>query len=120
MAALEGKERERLVALLGMTGSDGDGEALNAARLANKFLKDRKMTWSEVIGTIVIVEKEVVKAPSKSAKNKDHQLLAQEILDRVGMRLTNKEHSFVSDMINWNVPTERQLDWLKTIYDRYL
>lgn len=40
MAALDNTTRTRLVRLLGMIGSQHDGEALNAARLANKLVRD--------------------------------------------------------------------------------
>lgn len=117
MAPLEGKDRDRLVALLGMMGSDGDGEALNAARLAVKFLKDRKMTWAEVIGGVTIVEKVINAAPQRTMK--DHQEMARDILSTYGHDLRAKEYSFVEDMINWNNPTPKQMDWLRTIYERY-
>jgi hypothetical protein len=41
-------DRERLARLLGMIGSCHDGEALNA-RLADRFIRERGLTWSEVI-----------------------------------------------------------------------
>lgn len=48
--ALTPNDRERLIKLLGMIGSNADGEALNAARLAHKLLQDRGMTWRQVVG----------------------------------------------------------------------
>lgn len=38
----------RFVALLGMLGSDADGERANAAALASKMLKDDQLTWGEI------------------------------------------------------------------------
>ncbi|UEM08225.1 hypothetical protein JL101_036400 (plasmid) [Skermanella rosea] len=40
---------DRLAKLLGMTGSDYDGEALAAARKANALLKTAGLTWADVI-----------------------------------------------------------------------
>lgn len=40
----------RLIQLLGMMGSDHDGEVLNAARLAQRVLTDHKLQWGDVIG----------------------------------------------------------------------
>jgi hypothetical protein len=34
---------------MGMTFSTGDGEALNAVRLANRMLEAEQMTWAEVL-----------------------------------------------------------------------
>lgn len=40
---------DRLVRLLGMTGSDSDGEALTAIRMAGKLLAELKLTWADVL-----------------------------------------------------------------------
>jgi hypothetical protein len=42
---------KRFIAIVGMLGSDGQGERANAAALATKMLKDWDLTWDEVIGT---------------------------------------------------------------------
>lgn len=42
-------DRERLVKLLGMTGSAHDGEALNAIRLANTELQKAGATWETLL-----------------------------------------------------------------------
>jgi hypothetical protein len=41
--------RERLARILGMMGSDHDGEALAAARLAERLRREADATWSEII-----------------------------------------------------------------------
>jgi hypothetical protein len=41
--------RLRLSRLLGMLGSAHDGEALNAARLADKLVRGAGLTWHEVL-----------------------------------------------------------------------
>lgn len=46
---LSPQDRHRLARLLGMTGSAHDGEALNAARLADRLLKDRGVTWTDAV-----------------------------------------------------------------------
>jgi hypothetical protein len=35
-----------------------------------------------------------------------------------GALLSEKERKFVSDMLTWGKPSEKQLDWLSKIYDR--
>ncbi len=42
---------KRFIAIVGMLGSDGQGERANAAALATKMLKEADLTWDEVIGT---------------------------------------------------------------------
>jgi hypothetical protein len=35
-----------------------------------------------------------------------------------GARLSEKEQKFIRDMINWRKPSEKQLKWLKDIFER--
>jgi hypothetical protein len=42
-------ERERLIQLMGMTGSHFDGEAVNALRLAGQILEKHKLSWRELL-----------------------------------------------------------------------
>lgn len=42
------EKRIRLIQLLGMMGSDHDGEKLNAARLVMRLLGEEGLTWQEV------------------------------------------------------------------------
>jgi hypothetical protein len=45
--------RLRLARLLGMIGSDHDGEALNAARMADRLVREKGLTWDDVIAPVV-------------------------------------------------------------------
>ncbi len=49
-ALLSSTERERLVKLLGMLGSAHDGERASAGLLASRLLRDRGLTWDQVVG----------------------------------------------------------------------
>jgi hypothetical protein len=49
MTGLAAADRQRLAKLLGMAGSQHDGEALNAARLANRMVRERGITWFDVM-----------------------------------------------------------------------
>jgi hypothetical protein len=40
-----------LLPSLGMVGSDHDGEALNAARAADKLIKEHNLTWAEALSS---------------------------------------------------------------------
>lgn len=46
---LSAKDRDRLASLLGLFSSHFDGEILNAARLAEKLVKNAGETWESVI-----------------------------------------------------------------------
>lgn len=39
--------------LMGMTGSDADGEALNALRMANRLLKKSDLSWADILDRCV-------------------------------------------------------------------
>jgi len=47
--ALDPTTANRLIKLLGMTGSMFDGEAVAAIRKANALLRDKGLTWADVI-----------------------------------------------------------------------
>jgi hypothetical protein len=42
-------ERKRLVALLGMLGSNSEGERDNAARMAEAFRRQHGVTWTDLV-----------------------------------------------------------------------
>lgn len=54
MNTLAASDRERLARLLGMLGSDHDGEALNAARMADRLVRDHGITWFDAITAPVV------------------------------------------------------------------
>lgn len=43
-------ERRRLTAILGMLGSNSAGERDNAARMAEDFRRQHRLTWDELLG----------------------------------------------------------------------
>jgi len=48
--ALSSPERAKLIGILGMLGSAHDGERAAAGLLATRMLRDRGITWSDLIG----------------------------------------------------------------------
>lgn len=49
MSALAEADRHRLTRLLGMLGSDFDGEVASAGRLADKMVRAAGLTWPDII-----------------------------------------------------------------------
>lgn len=47
-------DRDRLIKLLGLLGSDHEGERGNAARMASDLLRGAGLTWAEVIAKVPI------------------------------------------------------------------
>jgi hypothetical protein len=104
---LDPRHGERLARLLGMMGSSHDGEALNAARMADKFVRDHGLTWHQVVNVPIAV-------PG------DAQQLARAILRDHCSSLNERELSFVYSMTRWRrPPTAKQRQWLEDIAQRY-
>jgi hypothetical protein len=61
VSALAEADRDRLAKLLGLLGSDYDGEVANAGRLADKLVRGAGLTWPDVI------------APALTAPDHDHR-----------------------------------------------
>jgi hypothetical protein len=49
MNTLSQSEREKLIRILGMLGSDFDGERASAGLLASRLLKVSNITWADVV-----------------------------------------------------------------------
>lgn len=95
---------ERLIKLLGMIGSDHDGEALNAARLADKLLRDAGMTWADVIVKPTVSVDIVVGAIAEIRLS--------------GIVLNTKEWHFLADLPGFTKFSDGQLAWLDRMLSR--
>ena len=102
--ALPPELADRLVKLLGMVGSEHDGEALNAARLADKVVREAGLTWKDVLGTV----------------NLDLDAISKSCFEIMlsGMALTYHERSFLTGLPRFRHPTEKQIHWLNDLLDR--
>lgn len=47
---LASPQGQRFIKLVGMLGSNGDGERANASAMANRLLQEAGLTWAEVLG----------------------------------------------------------------------
>jgi hypothetical protein len=116
LALLDADETTRLVRLLGMLGSAHDGEVLNAARMADRFVRERGLTWSQLI---LPKPKAAADRPSMASPD-GWRALARWILTNVGGELNEKEAQFVSQMTTWRgMPSEKQQAWLKAIAEQF-
>ena len=103
---------DRLVKLLGMLGSDHDGERAAFGLKADQLLRSHGLTWADVI-----------RIPTAIADNDDDpeapwRRMRAECLRRAAL-LTPKERVFLINIDDWNGPlTERQQSWLQSIHRR--
>lgn len=95
MSALD---RRRLAAVLGMLGSQHDGEVLTAARLAEALRGRAGVTWGEILG----------------AEPDDPHDLIIGCLDHPEL-LTDWEISFLHGLRGFSEPSARQLEVLERI-----
>jgi hypothetical protein len=95
---------ERLVKLLGMIGSIHDGEALNAARLADRLVREAGLTWTDVIGTVPATQLDVIEVVSE--------------IYRSGVALSYTEGKFLRGVTQFRRLSEKQLSWLSDILER--
>jgi hypothetical protein len=62
---LTGAERERLAKLLGLLGSDHDGERAAAGLQASKLIRAKGLTWADVLGAGQLPRR--LEAPARSS-----------------------------------------------------
>ena len=99
---------DRLAKLLGMVGSVHDGEALTAARMADKLVRDAGMTWSQVVAstaTVAWIEPVTVAGACDACL-------------RSVVAWSYREAGFLMQLPRFQSPSPKQLDWLADLLDR--
>jgi hypothetical protein len=117
MKALAPAELARLAKLLGMLGSCHDGERANAGAAADRFLRDRGVTWPMVLGL------EEAPGRKRQEEQKRHRDDAGEMLDfclDADQRLFNDwERTFLASISERHKRlSEKQLAILCKLYAR--
>jgi hypothetical protein len=106
---------DKLIKLLGITGSAHAGERDNAVTMANAILRERKLTWRDVIAPPIA-------PPPHPEPPDDEDADWDDIIDFCwdrSDRLSGKEIDFVHSMRSWGgEPTEKQAKWLRDIFRR--
>jgi hypothetical protein len=116
---LDPRNLERLVKLLGMLGSNHDGERAAAALKANALVREHGLVWSDVIPTPHADHR----PNNAGAENQDDQTIGWRTMrDFCAQRsnlLRSREQEFIDDIDGWRgVLTEKQNAWLIAIYAR--
>jgi hypothetical protein len=72
-------DRERLIKLLGLLGSDHDGEIASAGRMADALIRDAGVTWADVIAPDAIQQELVgaLRAENEELREQVYRLLVQ-------------------------------------------
>ena len=91
-----------LAKLLGLLGSDHDGEIVAAGRKAHQFIRCLGLTWADVIF-----------CPPESWWDMATDCTRQ------AQRLNDRERDFIRNIARLRrPPTDKQLAWLQSIYER--
>jgi hypothetical protein len=106
--------RAKLAAVLGMLGSDHDGEVLAAARMAERIRRDAGITWLEVIAAPVVphLSTHDPLAPFNTPKE-----ACTFVLTRVPT-LTHWERDFLRDVAGFSKLSPKQLNTLRRLVAR--
>jgi hypothetical protein len=124
---LDPRSIERLVKLLGMLGSNHDGERAAAALKANALVREHGLVWSDVIPAAP--EQSSSSYRQEHARRWEHDAAgADQTVDWHIMRgfcaqhsnlLRSREQEFIDDIAGWRgALTEKQNAWLIAIYTR--
>jgi hypothetical protein len=114
---LDPQTADRLIKLLGMLGSVHAGERAVAGLKASQLLRDRKLTWHDVIHVPIADHRNFYGAKTEPVEE-DWEPMRRFCLQHAS-RLPPKEIRFLNSLADWNGPlTERQQVWLDNIYAR--
>ena len=127
MSALAEADRDRLTRLLGMLGSDFDGEVLNAARLADRLVREQGITWFDILATssLTPVPRQESRQPPWQDVLRDWPAgwqAASRLCATHGHGIIRpKDLDFAAKIAGYtHRPSEAQLVWLRDITERVL
>jgi hypothetical protein len=116
VSAFDPRDADRFGKLLGLLGSDHDGERAAAALKATEFLSAREMAWFDVAEMLKYPP--VLYEPPPVAPSRSHQADARHCL-KSGQPWKIHERSFLEQMAEQlRRPTDKQRDWLDGLLDR--
>jgi hypothetical protein len=108
--------RVKIAKTIGMVGSSSDHEALTAARMADKLVREAGFTWLDLI-VGKLPEPEHINDPRQGDLLQDwpeHWAAAVEFCVAHRGMLNPASASFVGQLMSYDcTPSERQTDWLR-------
>ena len=117
--------RDKLAKLLGLTGSDHNGEVVNAARLANRLVRDLGITWFDVLAAPPLDPAHQPQPEPLLDLLRDWpvrwQSAARFCADCGAGVIRDKDIAFATKVSSYtHRPSESQLTWLRDITERVL
>ena len=124
MSALPPDEHRKLKAILGLLGSDAEGERSSAARKASELMARHKVGWDDLLPDptpfavgFIAPRKPVRPDPSYFREDEtDHQRLARVLL-QTGFPWNDWQRQFLRDQHNVLRPSANQKAKLRELHD---
>ncbi len=124
MAVLSATDTDKITKLLALTASDFDGEALAAIRAAGRLLRDRGLTWPDIVKPDAAPQLPVPRTSRRHARMPtvlrdwparwhEGRALAVARMDRP--EITDWERRFIRNTWDRIWLTDQQLDVLRSI-----
>jgi hypothetical protein len=112
MGALTEQDAKLLAKILGRLGSDFDGERAAAAAIAWRFIRERKLSWDEVLAPNMSDGGQHRSYPETSRPSRgDWYPFAKHCLEvgEDGYLITDWERGFLKSILRWSRPlTDKQ------------
>src|SRR5262245_37251375 len=109
-ALLDPRASDRLIKILGLLGSDHDGEVAAAGRKAHALIRGLGLSWSDIITTSPSI------SPEPDVRETPWRRMATFCYSRRA-RLFAHEIKFVEQMLRWHgSPSDKQQAWLSGLY----
>lgn len=117
MSVLDPTDIDRFGKILGLLGSNHDGERAVAALKATAFLSSRQLAWADVTDMLKRPPV-VIREPAPAAPPRSHNMDARRCLHS-GVIWKPHERDFLVQMSTQRSrPTEKQEAWLDALADR--
>jgi hypothetical protein len=108
-------------AIVLMLGSDKPGEMAAARDAVLRLARNERCGLHELAAALIVGLKQVRSVGARERQEcASYVEMAESILDwaECGGYLSEREQTFVEDMVEWHRPSEKQMAWLQKIYRR--
>ncbi len=105
-------------AFLLMLSATSPGEIVAARDAMVRLAKIEKYDVHQLASSLILNRKPNGSAPPDPDEGSTREMATFCWYGRDCAHLSEKERKFIEDMMSWRKPSEKQIDWLKSIYAR--
>jgi len=112
-------DKIKLAKLLGVLGSQHDGEILSAVRMVVKMLKEADTTWYQVLGVEKLDDEEPEGPPVRTRQHRD-DVICQKVKELLefGYGFTEWEKNFLHSLKLLTRYSPKQIEMIEAIYEQ--